>query len=139
MEVVAVEKDSRFAELARKHLPAEVSVVESEALPFLEGRKEGEQAKLIFMDMDRSSYLPCYEKIMERKLLAPGGMLLCMGVLCGGQTAQMHVGEAPESMEGPAAAADAFLKRVRTDMDAGRVRTLMMPIHDGMFALSMGK
>jgi len=140
MEVVAVERDGRFTELARRNLPSEVRVVEAEALPFLEERSAaGERAELIFLDLDRTSYLPCYELIMERGLLKPGGLLLCMGVLCGGLAAQRQVGEALESSEAnvrSAEAVDAFLQRTRADSDAGKVRTLMMPVHDGMFALS---
>lgn len=141
MEVVAVERDGRFAGVARRNLPSEVRVVQAEALPFFEERAAaGEKADLIFMDLDRTSYLQCYEMIMERGLLKPGGLLLCMGVLCGGLVAQRQAGEALESSEAnvkSAEAVDAFLQRARTDADAGKVRTLMMPVHDGMFALSI--
>jgi len=140
MEVVAVERDGRFAGLARKNLPSEVRVVQADALPFLQERADaGEKAELIFLDLDRTSYLPCYELIMERGLLKPGGLLLCMGLLCGGLSAQRQAGEAldaSESLVKSAEAVDIFLQRTRADAEAGKIRTLMMPIHDGMFALS---
>jgi len=140
MQVTTVEREPKLVEFARRHLPGGVDVVQSEILPFLESRAaEGARADFIFMDLDKPCYQPCYELIMENELLAPGGMMLCDNVLYRGLVAQHQAGEMPEVSEKTAknaAALDSFLRRVRQDMDEGRVRTLMMPVRDGMLALT---
>merc|ERR1719443_1021219 len=77
---------------------------------------------------------------MKHELLAPGGVMLCDNVLYRGLVAQHQAGEMPDVSEKTAknaAALDSFLQRVRQDRDGGRVRTLMMPVRDGMLALTI--
>jgi len=140
MHVTTVEREPKLVDFAKKHLPGKVEVVESEIVPFLERcAAEGARADFIFMDLDKTCYQPCYELIMKHKLLAPGGLLLCDNVLYRGLVAQHQAGEMPEVSEKTAqnaAALDSFLEKVREDKDTGRVRTLMMPVRDGMLALT---
>jgi 3-dehydroquinate synthase len=140
MQVTTVEREPQLVDFARKHLPGTVQVVQSEILPFLEKcAAEGAKADFIFMDLDKNCYQPCYDCIMKHELLTAGGMLLCDNVLYRGLVAQFQAGEMPEVSEktaGNAAAIDTFLRRVREDKDAGRVRALMMPVRDGMLALT---
>merc|ERR1712232_1370054 len=141
MQVTTVEREPKLVEFARRHLPTEVDVVQSEILPFLETRAaRGARADFIFMDLDKTCYKPCYELIMERQLLNPGGVMLCDNVLYRGLVAQHQAGEMPDVSEKTAtnaAALDSFLRRVRQDRDEGKVGTLMMPVRDGMLALTM--
>merc|ERR1712070_156397 len=136
MEVTTVEREPKLVEFARKHLPSEVQVVQSEILPFLEKCvADGTKADFIFMDLDKTCYEPCYQLIMKHKLLAPGGTMLCDNVLYRGLVAQHQADEMPEVSEKTAtnaAALDSFLRLVAADKDVGRVRTLMMPVRDGM-------
>merc|ERR1719310_2463174 len=122
MQVTTVERETKLVEFARRHLPSEVEVVQSEILPFLESRAaEGAKADFIFMDLDKTCYQPCYELIMKHELLAPGGIMLCDNVLYRGLVAQHQAGEMPDVSEKTAknaAALDDFLKVVRQDMDA---------------------
>lgn len=140
MKVTTVEREPKLVEFAKRHLDSEVEVVHSEILPFLEQQAaEGAKADFIFMDLDKPCYQPCYELIMKHELLAPGGVMLCDNVLYRGLVAQHQAGEMPEVSEKTAknaAALEDFLKVVRQDMDAGKVRTLMMPVRDGMLALT---
>merc|ERR1719323_579915 len=142
MEVTTVEREPKLVDFARKLLPSTVQVVQSEILPFLEQRAaEGAKANFIFMNLDKTGYQPCYELIMKHKLLTLGGIMLCNNVLYRGLVAQHQAEEMPEVSEKTAkntAALDAFLQRVRDDKEAGRVRTLMMPVRDGMLALTTG-
>jgi len=140
MRVTTVEREGKLVNFAKKHLPSEVEVVHSEILPFLESRaSSGCKADFIFMDLDKPCYQPCYELIMEKGLLAPGGVMLCDNVLYRGLVAQHQAGELPEVSEKTAknaAALDSFLKRVRQDQGEGKIKTLMMPVRDGMLALT---
>jgi molybdopterin synthase catalytic subunit len=64
--------------------------------------------------------------------------MLCDNVLYRGLTAQHYAGEMPnvsEKTAANAAAMDTFLGLVRADTKVGRVRSLMMPVRDGMLAL----
>ena len=66
--------------------------------------------------------------------------MLCDNVLYRGLTAQYNAGEMPavsEKTAANAAAMDGFLGQVRADTAAGKVRSLMMPVRDGMLALQM--
>merc|ERR1719361_1894791 len=141
MDVVTVEREPKLVDFARKHLPGNVQVVHSEILTFLEKRAaEGAKADFIFMDLDKSCYLPCYNLIMQYGLLAPGSMMLCDNVLYRGLAAQHQAGEMPEVSEKTAvnaAALSSFLARVGQDKDRGLVRSLMMPVRDGMLAFTM--
>lgn len=140
MQVTTVEREPKLVEFAKKHLPKQVEVIESEIVPFLEKcAADGSKADFIFMDLDKTCYQPCYELIMKHELLSPGGMLLCDNVLYRGLIAQHQAGEMPEVSEKTAQntiALHSFLQRVREDKDLGRVRTLMMPVRDGMLALT---
>merc|ERR1719455_49847 len=92
------------------------------------------------MDLDKPMYAGCYKLVMENGLLSPGGIMLCDNVLYRGLTAQHHAGEMPKVSEKTAANAasmDGFLELVRTDTAAAKVRSLMMPVRDGMLALQM--
>merc|ERR1712100_790198 len=139
MTVTTVEREASLVNFARKHLPENVEVVQSEIEAFLEMKAaQGETADFIFMDLDKPMYERCYTLIMENKLLSPAGVMLCDNVLYRGLTAQHHAGEMPrvsEKTAANAAAMDAFLTLVRADTKAGKVRSLMMPVRDGMLAL----
>merc|ERR1712118_413242 len=138
MTVTTVEREASLVNFARKHLPENVEVVQSEIEAFLEMKAaQGEQSDFIFMDLDKPMYARCYKLIMEKELLAPGGIMLCDNVLYHGLTAQHNAGELPalsEKTAANAAAMDAFLALVE-DTAAGKVRSLMMPVRDGMLAL----
>jgi 3-dehydroquinate synthetase/transketolase/predicted O-methyltransferase YrrM len=139
MKVTTVERESSLVNFARKHLPENVDVVQSEIEAFLQAKAvQGEKADFIFMDLDKPMYERCYTLIMENELLAPTGIMLCDNVLYRGLTAQHHAGEMPvvsKKTASNAAAMEAFLALVRADTKAGKVRSLMMPVRDGMLAL----
>merc|ERR1711937_224232 len=141
MQVTTVEREASLVKFARKHLPENVEVVQSEIEAFLEGKAaKGEKADFIFMGLDKPMYAGCYKLVMENGLLAQGGIMLCDNVLYRGLTAQYTAGEMPavsEKTAANAAAMDAFLGQVREDTAAGKVRSLMMPVRDGMLALQM--
>merc|ERR1711937_797530 len=139
MKVTTVEREASLVNFARKHLPENVECVQSEIEAFLDAKAaQGEKAVFISMDLDKPMYERCYTLIMEKELLAPGGIMLCDNVLYRGLTAQHHAGEMPsvsEKTRANAAAMDAFLALVRADTTARKVRSLMMPVRDGMLAL----
>merc|ERR1719238_2460391 len=141
MTVTTVEREACLVNFARKHLPENVEVVQSEIEAFLEAKAaQGEKADFIFMDLDKPMYARCYTLVMEKGLLAEGGIILCDNVLYRGLSAQYNAGEMPavsEKTAANAAAMDAFLGQVRADTAAGKVRSLMMPVRDGMLALQM--
>merc|ERR1711871_830822 len=141
MQVTTVEREACLVNFARKHLPANVSVVQSEIEAFLRAKAaQGEKADFIFMDLDKPMYAGCYTLIMENELLAQDGIMLCDNVLYRGLTAQHHAGEmlsVSEKTASNAASMDGFLELVRTDTAAKKVRSLMMPVRDGMLALQM--
>merc|ERR1712182_49391 len=135
MTGTTVEREASLVNFARKHLPENVEVVQSEIEAFLEMKAaQGEKSDFIFMDLDKPMYARCYKLIMEKELLAPGGIMLCDNVLYRGLTAQHNAGELPavsEKTAANAAAMDAFLGQVREDTAAGKVRSLMMPVREG--------
>jgi len=141
MQVTTVEREACLVDFARRHLPKDVEVVQSEIEDFLMAKADAtQQADFIFMDLDKPMYSRVYTMIMEKGLLAPGGIILCDNVLYRGLTAQVRAGEMPEVSEKTAASAvalDSFLGLVRDDTAAGKVRSLMMPVRDGMLALQM--
>merc|ERR1719310_1404182 len=126
MKVTTVEREASLVQFARKHLPENVEVVQSEIEAFLqEEAAKGEKAEFIFMDLDKPIYKGCYKLVMDNGLLAPGGIMLCDNVLYRGLTAQHNAGELPavsEKTAANAAAMDAFLGQVREDTAAGKVR-----------------
>merc|ERR1719159_226329 len=141
MKVTTVEREASLVKFARKHLPENVDVVQSEIEAFLQAQaSKGAKADFIFMDLDKPMYAGCYKLVMENGLLAPGGIMLCDNVLYRGLTAQHNAGEMPQVSEKTAANAasmDAFLGLVRADTAANKVRSLMMPVRDGMLAVQM--
>merc|ERR1711990_976376 len=123
MNVTTVERETSLVNFARKHLPENVEVVQSEIEAFLQAKAaKGEKADFIFMDLDKPMYAGCYKLVMENGLLAPGGIMLCDNVLYRGLTAQHNAGEMPKVSEKTA---------------ANKVRSLMMPVRDGMLAVQM--
>jgi len=140
MQVTTVEREPKLVDFAKKHLPSNVEVVQSEIMAFLEKcAKDGKKADFIFADLDKTAYQPVYEFIVKHDLLQPGGMMLFDHVLYRGLVAQHQAGEMPEVSDKVAentAALDAFLAKVREDRDKGSVRTLMMPARDGMLAIT---
>jgi len=141
MKVTTVERETTLVNFARKHLPENVEVVQSEIEAFLQEKAaKGEKADFIFMDLDKPMYAGCYKLVMENGLLSPGGIMLCDNVLYRGLTAQHDAREMPQVSEktaANAAAMDGFLELVRADTAARKVRSLMMPVRDGMLALQM--
>merc|ERR1711975_90605 len=104
MKVTTVEREACLVDFARKHLPENVEVVQSEIEAFLQSKAaKGEKADFIFMDLDKPMYAGCYTLIMEKGLLAPDGIMLCDNVLYRGLTAQHHAGEMPKVSEKTAA------------------------------------
>lgn len=138
-DVVTIERESALVSFARKHLDSSVSVVQSEIEPWLkEQGEQGQQADLIFMDLDKTCYEPIYRLVKGLNLLKPGGLLLCDNVLYRGLTAQLDAGESVEVSPKTRENAEAlvrFNKLVKKDVQAGRMRSLMMPVRDGMMAV----
>jgi len=138
--VVTCEREACLAKFAQKHLPANVEVVQSEILAFLEARAAAkEQADVIFMDLDKTCYPVVYEVIQKHELLKPDGMLLVDNVFYRGLPAEIEAGVAPQVSAKTQANADALVKfnsMVQADMKSGAVRALMMPVRDGMLALT---
>merc|ERR1719316_1862478 len=120
-KVVSCEREACLAKFAQKHLPGNVEVVESEILPFLEARGDaGEQADIIFMDLDKTCYAPVYELIRKQKLLKPNGMLLADNVLYRGLPAQIEAGTMPAVSAKTEANAEALVRfndMVKADME----------------------
>jgi caffeoyl-CoA O-methyltransferase len=143
MKVVTVERETSLVKFARKHLPKNVRVVESEIGAFLRNMAaHGKKADFIFMDLDKPLYQECYEIIMEENLLKPGGVLVADNVLYRGLTMQHRLGEMPDVSEKTAknaACLDGFLQLVRKDVMAGHLTSLMMPVRDGMLAVKLPK
>merc|ERR1712078_812688 len=128
MKVTTVEREETLVSFARKHLPENVDVVQSEIEAFLQEKAaKGEKADFIFMDLDKPMYKGCYKLIMENDLLAEGGIMLCDNVLYRGLTAQHYAGEMPsvsKKTAANAAAMEGFLGMVRADTEKGKVRSL---------------
>ena len=124
-----------------RHLKNNVEVVQGEISEWLnEQGRRGEQADLIFMDLDKTLYEPIYHTVKEHNLLKPGGLLLCDNVLYRGLTAQLEAGEDISALVSDKTRANAealarFNAAVRADVEAGTHRGLMMPVRDGMLAV----
>merc|ERR1711918_54748 len=88
---------------------------------------------------DKTCYEPIYKLVKKHELLKPGGLLLCDNVLYRGLTAQLDANEEVEVSEKTRANAEAlvrFNELVRKDVHEGSMRSLMMPVRDGMLAIS---
>jgi len=119
-EVVTIEREEKLVEFAKKHLGDNVTVLHGEIDLWLQCQA-GKQADLIFMD-----------------LLKPGGLLLCDNVLYRGLPAQIEAGDEVEVSEKTRANAEALIRfnaQVKKDVQGGSMRSLMMPVRDGMLAV----
>jgi len=66
MKVTTAEREGCLVDFARKNLPDNVEVVQSEIEAFLEANASaGEQGDFMFMDLDKPMYARCYKLIME--------------------------------------------------------------------------
>jgi len=147
--VETVERMPELAKFAGKHLQQNVTVNVGEIDAWLLAqRAAGKQADMIFMDLDKTAYEPLYKLIMANNLLKDGGLLVADNVLYRGLPAEL-------SAEGGAAKLDAyeaagtisqktrlnaealvrFNSLVKDDVSAGTVRSLMLPVRDGMMAV----
>jgi len=88
--VVALERDPFLAEFARRQLSVssngeKVSIVSGNVLELLKclpARTEGDRFQLIFVDgNNKNEYLAYLDRILERDLLGPGGILVVDDVL----------------------------------------------------------
>jgi len=139
-KVVSCEREQCLVEFAQKHLPGNVEVVQAEIVAFLESRIGQEPADLIFMDLDKTCYPTVYELVRKHKLLKTNGLLLADNVLYRGLPAQLEAGTAPTVSAKTQANAEALLQfndMVKADMESGAARALMMPVRDGMLALTL--
>jgi predicted O-methyltransferase YrrM len=149
-KVDTVERNEHLAGFAAKQLQKNVTVHESEINTWLEAQKEaGNQADMIFMDLDKTAYEPLYQMIMDWNLLKPGGLLVADNVLYRGLPAEIASGvdlqDKYRSKEGSelisqktamnAEALVRFNALVKSDVKAGSVRSLMLPVRDGMMAV----
>merc|ERR1712023_177630 len=138
--VYTVEREESLANFARRHLDkSKVKVLQCEIDDFLSGQAaSGAQADLIFMDLDKTCYEHIYTKVVSEGLLKPGGLLLADNVLYRGLTMQLEAGETPDVSEKTKTNAEAlvrFNQMVRRDVHDGMMRSLMLPVRDGMLAV----
>merc|ERR1711908_10369 len=99
----------------------------------------GGTSDLIFMDLDKTCYEPIYQLVKKHDLLKPGGLILCDNVLYRGLTAQLDANEEVEVSDKTRANAEALVRFndvVRKDVQEGTMRSLMMPVRDGMLAVA---
>merc|ERR1712124_81005 len=110
----------------------------------------GKQADMIFMDLDKTAYEPLYRLIMEKGLLKDGGLLVADNVLYRGLPAEIaeggvdlrekYMAKAGSELISQKTAMNAealvrFNSLVKSDVKAGSVRSLMLPVRDGMMAV----
>jgi predicted O-methyltransferase YrrM len=150
-KVETVERNEDLARFAEKHLQANVSVHVSEIDAWLDAQaKLNKQADMIFMDLDKTAYEPLYRMMMEKNLLKDGGLLVADNVLYRGLPAEISesgvdLREKYMAKEGAevisektrlnAEALVKFNDLVKSDVKAGFVRSLMLPVRDGMMAI----
>merc|ERR1711907_82760 len=136
--VVTIEREAKLAEFAKKHLGENVTVVQGEIDEWL-AAQAGKQADMIFMDLDKTCYEPIYQLVKKHNLLKPGGLLLADNVLYRGLPAQIEAGEleaeVSEKTRLNAEALVRFNHLVKQDVHKGSMRSLMMPVRDGMLAV----
>merc|ERR1711871_1324881 len=116
-----------------------VTVVQGEIDAWLEEQASaGAKADMIFMDLDKTCYEWIYKLVQKHDLLKPGGLLLCDNVLYRGLTAQLDAGETVEVSDSTRANAEALVRfnnLVKKDVEEGTMRSLMMPVRDGMLGV----
>ncbi|KAJ1976223.1 hypothetical protein H4R34_004058 [Dimargaris verticillata] len=84
--ITSFELDPMFVDIIndnmqRGKLDRLAKVYQGPAQASLENLAPGTQYDLIFIDADKSGYISYYETILRRKLLAPGGLILCDNTL----------------------------------------------------------
>jgi len=150
-KVESVERNEHLAKFAANQLQGNVSVHMSEIDAWLDTQAQaGNQADMIFMDLDKTAYEPLYRMIMEKNLLKAGGLLVADNVLYRGLPAEIAEGkvdlrEKYRAKEGSemisektvlnAEALVKFIALVKSEVDEGSVRSLMLPVRDGMMAI----
>merc|ERR1711871_928459 len=138
-EVTTIEREPALVAFAKKHLDEDVNVVQGEIDAWLEEQAAaGVKADMIFMDLDKTCYEWIYRLVKEHDLLKPGGLLLCDNVLYRGLTAQLDAGEEVEVSENTRKNAEALVRfnnLVKKDVEKGAMRSLMMPVRDGMLGV----
>merc|ERR1712193_273163 len=110
----------------------------------------GEYMKNHSSPLGKTAYEPLYRLIMERDLLKAGGLLVADNVLYRGLPAEIAEGEVDlrvkyRAKEGSemisektvlnAEALVKFNSLVKSNVDEGSVRSLMLPVRDGMMAV----
>merc|ERR1719502_520532 len=145
--VETVERMPELAKFAGKHLQQNVKVNVGEIDAWLLAQKAaGKQADMIFMDLDKTAYEPLYRLIMENNLLKDGGLLVADNVLYRGLPAELECepvtvqkyefnGTISKKTRMNAEALVRFNNLVKSDVESGSVRSLMLPVRDGMMAV----
>merc|ERR1712176_1533319 len=141
--VETLEREPLLAEFANKHLQDNVNVNVGEIDAWLLKQKaEGNQADMIFMDLDKTCYEPLYKLIMDNGLLKDGGLLVADNVLYRGLPAELSAEGGREKLNEYEVAGTISEKTrlnaealVQDDVDKGSVRSLMLPVRDGMMAV----
>jgi len=147
--VETVEREPALAKFAGKHLQKNVKVNVGEIDEWLlEQKSAGKQADMIFMDLDKTAYEPLYKLIMDNGLLKCGGLLVADNVLYRGLPAELSAeggeerlsnyeasGTISEKTRLNAEALVRFNSLVKDDVAAGSVRSIMLPVRDGMMAV----
>jgi len=95
-----------------------------ETLPTLHGPFD-----IIFIDADKENYIEYFDMIMERKLLAPDGIILADNVLSNGCTVDSSAGNAQETAVRNGAELRKFNDRIAED---DRVDVCVLPMFDGL-------
>jgi predicted O-methyltransferase YrrM len=126
--VVACELDPAVAAFAQEHLDATPAgaLVEVRVGPALDTlgdlAEHGEVFDLVFVDADKAGYTAYVDVVLERGLLAPGGLLCIDNTLLQGQP---WLGVT----EGPGREIADFNQRLAADP---RVEQVLVPLRDGV-------
>ncbi|KAJ1976505.1 hypothetical protein H4R35_002670 [Dimargaris xerosporica] len=152
--ITSLELDPRFADiingnLQRGKLDGFVKVYQGLAQKTLDTMAPGTQYDLIFIDADKSGYISYYETILRRKLLAPGGLILCDNTLAANRVHGQYppvkdawasdtlLVDGSQDQISPDCSAHhiyQFNKHVAND---SRTEQLMLPIFDGLTVIRM--
>lgn len=134
--VVTCESDPRAAAVAREALAAtadgaKVEVVEGPALATL--ARLDRPFDLVFVDADKEGYAAYLEVLLDRRLLAPGGLVVVDNTLMQG----VAYGAAPRSDREAAQGRviHAFNEQVARDR---RLVQVVLPVRDGVTLLQLG-